>query len=414
MSTGNNPIGWVEYAERNWWNPADLLPPIQLSEHVSDILEVLQRAEAGGDDARVWQEIDRVRSKYITMARFDAGVALHECALAALRLKNFSVSRELFYDARDNLSRGDSHHYAIATWMLGCVYWLEKDSQHNKGIDAWQETIDIFERQANNASTNTFKMRWYHRTMAVMVDLLESAIRGDGLPPVEDIFGVDVSDSGLENSTDSQKEETPAKLEFPIRVDNFFELFAVFETIPAGMAGALDYVPSAKHPVHPGLDPDDLVEVSRVRIGEQEYVVQSLRRGERKVNLAQESEHFALRVKGTSMNMAGIDDGDLVVCRAQNYATHMDIAALVFDLTKFSEGDEILASLGKLLGEEGVDNKLPATLKRYIEQVDEISIKAESTTPLFDDFMFSFPKSALADSDEIRIYGVAVAVLKPV
>jgi hypothetical protein len=206
----------------------------------------------------------------------------------------------------------------------------------------------------------------------------------------------------------------PQKPAFPIKIENFFELFTVYEEIPAGLSAVLDYVPSSQYPVHPGLDPDDYVEVTRVRIGDEEFNVRALKRGESKISLAQAAEHFALRVRGTSMNIAGIEDGDLVVCRAQNSASHMDIAALVFDLTSQSLEGEITDSLKELTAVEGVDNKLPATLKRYIEQEDDILIKAESRDPAFTDFQVAFPKKLLADSDSIRIHGVAVAVLKPV
>ena len=146
-------IAWIRYAEANWWNPTEVLSPIRNSESVTMILGALRSALASRNSLRIREEINRIRARYITMQPFDAGVAQMFCALAALELEDIQLAAEMLYDSKDNLSRGNSHHYAIATWMLGCVYWLG-DTTHNRGIDAWQKTINIFERLGWDASTS--------------------------------------------------------------------------------------------------------------------------------------------------------------------------------------------------------------------------------------------------------------------
>ena len=79
---------WVRHAEAFWWNPEEILPRIRLSEHVSKIISVLETAADAGDSDRVWMEIERVRAKYITMERFEAGVAQQKCARIALEIRS--------------------------------------------------------------------------------------------------------------------------------------------------------------------------------------------------------------------------------------------------------------------------------------------------------------------------------------
>ncbi|MBN2045678.1 MAG: hypothetical protein JW757_11700 [Anaerolineales bacterium] len=408
---------WVGFAEARWWSPDLVTDKIRLSEHLKQVLLVLEEAKKSNDTDRIWREIERIRSKRILMDKFEGGVALRRCGQIALELGYISEAADLFYFSMHDIGRGKVHYFAVVNWMLGVVSWLQPHGRHNVGIDRWQECINHFKSLAASIMTNKDQIQWYRSQIRIMVKALEYAIENDKLPHLYMIPGTGVTVStSLDFAEDLISDLSPSqhKPEFPIKIENFFELFAVYEEIPAGLSALLDYVPSAQYPVHPGLEPDEFVEVTRVRIGEEEYDVLSLKRGESRINLAQSAEHFALRVRGTSMNIAGIDDGDLVVCRAQNFALHMDIAALVFDLTSQSLEGEISEGLTKLIPVEGVDNKLPATLKRYIEQQDDIIIKAESRDPSFKDFEVAFPKQMLAEEDCIRIHGVAVAVLKPV
>ena len=397
MSQIENAQEWVQYARSHWWNPAEVLLPIRLSEHVSKILTVLEQAAAAGDEDRVWQEIDRVRAKYITMSRFEAGVAQLRCAQIALGLGFSKTAREMFYDSRDNLSRGDSHHYAVTTWMLGSVYWLGPAPRHNKAIDAWQESIDIFERLGNNAATNTDKMRWYREAKAIMAEALKLAIENEELPdlrevaeyePPRDSKPVFVEEPGEEPELDPEEQ--------PIPVENFFQLFVVYDEIPAGLPAMLSFIPTPRYPAHPDLEPDEYIEVTRVRIGGQEYRVQTLKRVDRQVNLVNDWQYYCLKVRGSSMNLAGINDGDLVLLRYQKNADSGDIVAAV------------------LIDEDDPEQDRYATFKRFTRKGKQVSLKAESDDPEMQGWEHTFTQAELDAEEKIIIYGIAVAVLKPI
>lgn len=87
-------------------------------------------------------------------------------------------------------------------------------------------------------------------------------------------------------------------------------------------------------------------------------------------------EYFALRAKGNSMINAGINDGDYVIIRKQNYA---------------NEGQIIVA----LIGDE-------ATLKRYYLDRENKRIRLHPENNRMKDMFY----------DEIAIQGVAVKVIK--
>lgn len=81
-------------------------------------------------------------------------------------------------------------------------------------------------------------------------------------------------------------------------------------------------------------------------------------------------ELFMLRAEGTSMIGAGVDDGDILVIRKQNFA---------------DSGDIVVA----IMGEE-------VTLKRFIPQKDHIILRPEN--PAFQDILLK----------EVNIIGVLV------
>ncbi|HKJ26972.1 MAG TPA: S24 family peptidase, partial [Anaerolineales bacterium] len=140
---------------------------------------------------------------------------------------------------------------------------------------------------------------------------------------------------------------------------------------------------------------------TQVRIGDKLYYVKSLKNGaksgthsngELNVNLIHEFEHFILRVKGDSMNQAGIDDGDYVIVRAQPHG---------------SSGDIVVAQIK--------EEEAKATLKRFkSETTDAIILRPETDNPSIDPDGFTFTKKDVDDSDKVMILGVALAVLKPV
>jgi SOS-response transcriptional repressor LexA len=98
---------------------------------------------------------------------------------------------------------------------------------------------------------------------------------------------------------------------------------------------------------------------------------------------------YALRVRGTSMTHVGIEPGDVVIVRPQNWA---------------DDGDFVVANYsGEAGGSEGL-----ATLKRFYKRRDHVFLQSAtaSTDPIR---LFAGRE---ADRDPVRVQGVITMVLK--
>lgn len=99
----------------------------------------------------------------------------------------------------------------------------------------------------------------------------------------------------------------------------------------------------------------------------------------RKSYLSGGSKYFVLRVTGDSMNKAGINDGDLVLC-VKNY--HPEV------------GNKVVA----LIGDD-------ATIKEYRREGDAVVLKPNSTNTIHKPLVFT-------DNEEMSVQAVVVKVLK--
>ncbi len=105
---------------------------------------------------------------------------------------------------------------------------------------------------------------------------------------------------------------------------------------------------------------------------------------------------YALRVRGTSMTHVGIEPGDMVVVRPQNWADDGDFVVAHFN------GEENGAG-----GSEGM-----ATLKRFYKRRDHIFLQSATAST---DPIRLFPTrhgSGSSDADPVRVQGVVTMVLK--
>jgi repressor LexA len=90
-------------------------------------------------------------------------------------------------------------------------------------------------------------------------------------------------------------------------------------------------------------------------------------------------KHFILKTVGDSMNKAGVNDGDYILCR-KTFTP--------------SEGEKVVA----LVGDD-------ATLKEFHKTQDSIILRPLSTNPRHQDIIFT-------EGDDIKIQGVMVKILK--
>lgn len=93
------------------------------------------------------------------------------------------------------------------------------------------------------------------------------------------------------------------------------------------------------------------------------------------------SKYFVLRTSGDSMNLAGINDGDLVLCRKDYHP---------------EEGNNVVA----LIGDD-------ATIKEYRRENGVVVLKPKSSNPKHKPLRFT-------NGDEIKVQGVVVCVLQDV
>lgn len=102
---------------------------------------------------------------------------------------------------------------------------------------------------------------------------------------------------------------------------------------------------------------------------------------------------YALRVRGTSMTHVGIEPGDVVIVRPQNWADNGD-----FVVANFTDG---VAG-----GSEGL-----ATLKRFYKRRDHVFLQSATAST---DPIRLFPNSGkgAADGDTVKVQGVVTMVLK--
>ncbi len=101
---------------------------------------------------------------------------------------------------------------------------------------------------------------------------------------------------------------------------------------------------------------------------------------------------YALRVRGTSMTHVGINPGDVVIVKPQNWA---------------EDGDFVVAAYsGDAAGSDGL-----STLKRFYKRRDHVFLQSAtaSTDPIR---LFPNRREGAHDPDPVRIQGIVTMVLK--
>ena len=400
---------WFWYLEHSWF-PKRLLNPPALSDSVEFINELLEEAWDQGDADRALFEIERIQKNLIDMSPFEKSITSKLCAHILLSMSDREQAEEMMRQALIWMPSSYRHYVAVLTWLLGITHWL-KSSKHADAINEWKAAIGIFYDISMSSGLTITNKTWYDNELVFMRKALRKAIEIDQLPPLDNFkhlltahgipsrrkFGTTVPRFVKDEQIEVEKEDFAfAQDVTPILLpENFFQLFVVYDEIPAGLPGPIGFTPSPRYPAgHLDLDPYDFIEVSRIMIGNREYAVKILQKGSQRLSLISKSYFYILKVKGNSMNKAGIKDGDYVVMRSQMIADNGDIIAA-----------EIV----------GVDGSR-ATLKRYTKKGKTITLKAESDSKAFagNKGEWDFTEADQNKDDKFFIRGVAVAVLKPI
>lgn len=363
----------------------------QLSSCVNLLLKELKDAIHQQCNDQAWiiiEQLKRVSQK--TSNDLEVGEILLECGRAAYQLGHWEQAADLFSQSAEHYHTRP-HAHAVALWMLGYVLW-SLPARHEAGMTAWQRSISIFDELARKRSLNSQAKAWYQDRWQEMVDSVECALGADCHPPASPSASpfAAASASGRGASAPSgapapgvgsagappnppTHPSNPSPVSAPpIATSDILRLFRISEEIPAGGFGAS------------GTDPFPIAyaDVEQLRIDGRSYRVVSLPRG-RTVNVLSSKDHMIIKVKGDSMDLEGIDDGDWVLLRFQNVAAPGDIVA------------------AEIVGED-----TRATLKRYERRGSTIILKPVSRNPAHQRFEFNAP------GDGFHICGVAVAVLK--
>lgn len=372
---------WVEESHR-WLNyfagKTSMRAPTRLMHQ--QMKESLSRE----DYSAVWRFVDRLKDLTEKIQSDRSGETLEkpevrvECAVVAYRMGYLQESVKLFKSAIEMYKGKDGGHYeAVAKWMLGCVQW-QIPSQADDAIVSWENSIEIFESFRSLSSTQASRANWYATQVALMQEALQSALDPTGTlrspSPSPSSSSSSMPSAAPGSSPSGGGARTP-------NVD-FLNFLPISEEIPAGGFGST------------GNDPNPIgyVEIQQFIIEGCPYSITNLRSGGRIINFLPGESYGVIRVKGDSMNRAGIDDGDYVLLKIQGDADNTDTVAARIN---------------------GIDTE--ATLKRFLRRPGKKILQFRSRNPAYQVDGGKDKEYEFTDGDRnLEIVGIALAVFKPI
>ncbi len=101
---------------------------------------------------------------------------LVECTLALYRMGNLNEAVRMMQKAIDAFTP-QSHHQAVARWMLGILLW-ETTDKNPVAIMHWEKCLENFDELAHRADQANKQMRvsWYRKKRAIMARALSEKI----------------------------------------------------------------------------------------------------------------------------------------------------------------------------------------------------------------------------------------------
>jgi SOS-response transcriptional repressor LexA len=280
------------------------------------------------------------------------------CGLGAYKMGEYQDANEFFEKAL-GLYSPNAHYRGVVLWIIGCVHWLLL-SHIDNAILFWEQARISF-----NSVTNSSVSPWYKDRSEEMRRAIETATLESCPPHPADIVNyippkpVSADASSSPRSAGADKRNTLSS-------------FPILGQIPAGMPAEV-------------IKSDRKMYIEEVILDGIPHRIVSLK-DSTVLRLAIETYYFVLQVSGHSMDRANpepIKDKDYVLMRAQANATPGDIVA------------------AEIAGEPA------ATLKRYATENGKPVLKPESNDT-------SIPDPISQPGDEIRIRGIALAVLKKI
>jgi phage repressor protein C with HTH and peptisase S24 domain len=245
-------------------------------------------------------------------------------------------------------------------------------------VFTWREALTDLERLANKPGLRTDQKNWYHQAYADVESSLIKALKTFEEADENVVDGTATDEAqgqaGKENESEAEGErgEDQPEERSTMNTADILQLFTVSEEIPAGDFGSS------------GVDPFPIgtVEVDCLYINGKPYSIHNTR-GKKIVNLPLDQNLSVVKVKGDSMDQENILPGDYVVVRGVDVPVN---------------GDLVLAEI------TGVDHR--ATLKRFYQDRDTITLQPRSSNPEHQPFVFK------NTGDGFHVRRIVIAILK--
>jgi len=354
----------------------------------------MHKAIRKGDLLEAWklvERIPRISDGYgVCNEMAEARVA---CACVVCQLGYLEKTAELLKEAA-GYYYASRHQEGVVRWMLGCVHWQLSGSEDN-AITCWRSSIRIFESNSKHTRfISEDQINWNKELVEDMRKDIQLAIdypkkRNFWICSKEEREGAendardgesvteiaDASDDDIDttNHVEETRIENITKGKSTKLTRGYLVEWPVLAEIPAGT------------PYDALRLPDSQSQISQLRIDDQLVDVYSTHPTfGSQIHLSEYERYYFLRVKGDSMNLAGINHGDYVLMRRTQVGRNGDIVAVV------------IADYGK-----------DATLKRFTVGKDSFFFQPESTNETHKTLEFGHL------DESFHIHGVAVAVLKP-
>ncbi len=259
--------------------------------------------------------------------------------------------------------------------MQGYALFALSSERRAEATELFQESITAFTRLTRGLNAIPERVSWYKEQISSMrQSILDSAD--------ENVASHHRPQADVPANPNPASPAEAAEQPIPIPHSDWdaavLQLFIIRDEIPAGQPLAIGY----------DRYQSSQLEIEQVIIEGQAYRIRNLRSASRTISLKpffiERKPLVTLKVKGDSMNQAGIDPGDFVLISLQRDA---------------NPGDIVVAQIA------GLDTE--ATLKRYWRSQDgHIILKPESDNP--------DNKDIPVDPGSFEIRGITIAVFKPI
>ncbi len=273
---------------------------------------------------------------------------------------------------------GSKHSQSIILWMLGYVYW-HLPGQSVRGGHYCRWSLELFKDLAYQLTGTD--PRWHQEKYSEMLRIHYWSVRKNEYvsePPAPVRVFLQRPRSAPAAQPSPPELPAPPTAEAGWPVYRSVKTYPVYQSVPAGGWGAV------------GQDEIGRVEVENFVIDGVPHRAQNLQ-GPGDVKVREGFDYAVVKIWGHSMRLSNIHDGDYVLVRVQEAASHGDIALVV---------------------KHGADTE--ATLKGYLERNPGEVLLIPHSDQLDPKTGEPYAPVPIGEKDGVRVFGIAMAVFKPI